>query len=75
VLYFTFNDNIELGLLKLALFGVAFNQATTSMCMPCFGAGPRYDNSSWVVKGKLCHTHGELVHYNTVSIIFSLYVS
>ncbi|KAL3811308.1 hypothetical protein ACHAXA_005394 [Cyclostephanos tholiformis] len=58
-----YEDNIELGLLKLALFGVAFNQPRTKMCMPCFGAGPNYDEMSWV-KGKLRRTNGELVRHD-----------
>lgn len=56
-------DDIELGLLKLALFGVAFNQPTTKMCLPCFDAGPKYDETSWV-KCKLRRTNGELLRHD-----------
>jgi hypothetical protein len=31
----TYNDHIELGLLKLALFGVTYNQPITKICLPC----------------------------------------
>ncbi len=61
-----YDDGIELGLLKLALFGVAFNQPTTKMCVPCFGARPIYDETSWV-KGKLRRTNGELVRHDAKS--------
>ena len=61
-----YEDDIELGLLKLALFGVAFNQPTTKRCVPCFYEGPRYDETSWV-KGKLRRTNAELVRHDAKS--------
>ena len=61
-----YEDDIELGLLKLALFGVALNQPTTKMCVPCFGERPAYDETSWV-KGKLRRTNGELVRHDAKS--------
>ena len=64
-----YDDYIELGLLKLALFGVAYNQPITKMCLPCFGSGctggsTDYDESSWVMKSKLRRTSGELVRHD-----------
>ena len=61
-----YEDDIELGLLKLALFGVALNRPTTKMCLPCFGERPAYDETSWVM-GKLRRTNGELVRHDAKS--------
>lgn len=63
----TYDDHIELGLLKLALFGVTYNQPITKICLPCFGGtggSTGYDESSWVMKGKLRRTSGELVRHD-----------
>ena len=60
-------DEIELGLLKLALFGVALNQGPAKFCLPCIGSSkskPKYDESSWVKKSKLRRTNGELVRHD-----------
>ena len=61
------DDQIELGLLKLALFGVAFNQPS-KFCLPCgIGGGntkPQYDDDSWVITSKLRRTNGELVRHD-----------
>ena len=67
------DDTIELGLLKLALFGVSFNQRS-KFCMPCLGSGkkkskkqPSYDETSWVKKAKLRRTAGELVRHDALN--------
>lgn len=60
------DDQIELGLLKLALFGVAFNQPS-KFCLPCGSSGsskPQYDEKSWVTTSKLRRTSGELVRHD-----------
>mmetsp|Transcript_11047 Transcript_11047/g.24347 ORF Transcript_11047/g.24347 Transcript_11047/m.24347 type:complete len:334 (+) Transcript_11047:852-1853(+) len=65
-------DEIELGLLKLALFGVALNQPA-KFCLPCFGGGgsskPKYDEQSWVKKSKLRRTAGELVRHDAANCL------
>lgn len=66
------NDQIELGLLKLALFGVAFNQRS-KFCLPCFGGGtsskPKYDDKSWVATNNLRRTNGELVRHDAANCL------
>mmetsp|Transcript_22730 Transcript_22730/g.41699 ORF Transcript_22730/g.41699 Transcript_22730/m.41699 type:complete len:278 (+) Transcript_22730:123-956(+) len=60
------DDQIELGLLKLALFGVAFNQPS-KFCLPCGSSGSskaQYDKKSWVTTSKLRRTSGELVRHD-----------
>ena len=61
------DDAIELGLLKLALFGVKLDTGPAKFCMPC-GVGknkkPRYDKGSWVERTKLRRTAGELVRHD-----------
>ncbi|KAL7551638.1 hypothetical protein ACHAWF_014820 [Thalassiosira exigua] len=62
------DDALELGLLKLALFGVSYERPS-KFCLPCgggFGGGskPRYDEASWTVKGKLRRTGGELIRHD-----------
>lgn len=56
-------DLIELGLLKLALFGVACRQPS-KFCLPCGGGKPQYDEGSWVTTSKLRRTGGELVRHD-----------
>ena len=59
-------DQIELGLLKLALFGVALD-GPAKLCMPCIGSSkskPKFHESSWVKKSKLRRTNGELVRHD-----------
>jgi len=57
-------DQIELGLLKLALFGVAFNQPS-KFCLPCgVSRKPKYVEQSWVTTSKLRRTSGELVRHD-----------
>lgn len=56
-------DLIELGLLKLALFGVAFNQPSSMYCLPCCNPKPVYTDSSWATKSKMKRTSGELVRH------------
>lgn len=66
------NDQIESGLLKLALFGVAFNQRS-KFCLPCFGGGtsskPKYDDKSWVATNNLRRTNGELVRHDAANCL------
>ena len=66
------NDQIELGLLKLALFGVAFNQRS-KFCLPCFGGGtsskPKYDDKSWVATNNLRRMNGELVRHDVANCL------
>ena len=63
------DDEIELGLLKLALFGVSLNQRA-KFCMPCGSSSkPRYDNMSWVLKSKLRRTNGELVRHDAMTCL------
>ncbi|KAL9182664.1 LOW QUALITY PROTEIN: hypothetical protein ACHAXT_013316 [Thalassiosira profunda] len=58
------DDEIELGLLKLALFGVAFGQQS-KICLPCGDSRkPQYDEDSWVTTSKLRRTNGELVRHD-----------
>eukprot|EP00984_Skeletonema_dohrnii_P035768 scaffold35939_cov150-Skeletonema_dohrnii-CCMP3373.AAC.2 len=56
------NDLIELGLLKLSMFGVALNQPSwfSKYCVPCIQPKPDYDENSWVTTCKLKRTNGEL---------------
>lgn len=64
------NDQIELGLLKLAMFGVAFNQPNTKFCLPCGkNSKPTYDEKSWVKTSKLRRTNGELVRHDAESCL------
>lgn len=56
-------DGIELGLLKLALFGVACRQPS-KFCLPCGDGKPRYAAGSWVTTSKLRRTGGELVRHD-----------
>lgn len=59
----TDNDLIELGLLKLSLFGVALNQPSwfSKFCVPCIPSKPEYDEDSWVTTSRLKRTKGELL--------------
>jgi len=56
------NDLIELGLLKLSMFGVALNQPSwfSKYCVPCIQPKPEYDENSWVTTCRLKRTKGEL---------------
>lgn len=54
-------DLIELGLLKLALFGVSLNQPS-KFCLPCRNK-PVYSEESWTTKSKMKRTSGELVRH------------
>ena len=58
----TENEFIELGLLKLTLFGVVFNQPSwlSKYCVPCTQPEPTYDENSWVTTSKMKRTNGEL---------------
>ena len=58
-------DQIELGLLKLALFGVIMNQPSgmSKFCLPCGSPRPAYDEKSWVTTSKIRRTNGELVRH------------
>ncbi len=60
------NDFIELGLLKLSMFGVAMNQPTwfSKYCAPCRQPQPEYDESSWVTTCKLKRSKGELQRHD-----------
>eukprot|EP01082_Thalassiosira_pseudonana_P015693 g14048.t1 g14048 contig9:1047017-1050019(+) len=61
----TFNeDHIELGLLKLALFGVSLNQPSPKYCRPCGSGKASYDDLSWVMTTKMKRTNGELVRHD-----------
>ena len=63
------HDLIELGVLKLALFGVAFNQ-TSKLCLPCSGnSKPKFDENSWVITSKIRRTNGELVRHDSDSFL------
>ncbi len=57
------NDLIELGLLKLSLFGVALNQPSwfSKLCVPCISPKPEYNEDSWVTTSRLKRTNGELL--------------
>lgn len=59
-------DLIELGLLKLALFGVSLNQPTglKKYCIPCLNPKPMYSETSWTTKGNMKRTSGELVRHD-----------
>ena len=61
------NDLIELGLLKLALFGVSMNQPSWSSkyCLPCGSVRPTYDENSWIVRSKMRRANGELVRHDS----------
>ena len=60
-------DEIELGLLKLALFGVVFNQRA-KLCIPCGNnRKPMYDEKSWVTTSKIRRTNGELVRHDAAN--------
>lgn len=56
-------DHIELGLLKLALFGVAFNQPSSKYCLPCHNPKAAYTETSWATKSEMKRTSGELVRH------------
>lgn len=58
----TCEDEIELGLLKFALYGVVLNQPA-KMCLPC-NSRPQYDALSWVSTSKLRRTSGEMVRHD-----------
>ena len=57
------DDGIELGLLKLTLFGVGNGMSSTKLCMPC-GSKPAYDLESWVTTSRLKRTDGMLVRHD-----------
>jgi hypothetical protein len=57
------DDLLELGLLKLALFGVALNQQS-KYCLPCGSSRPTYDANSWTTTSKLKRAQGELVRHD-----------
>ena len=64
-----YEDEIELGLLKLALFGVVLNQSS-KLCGPCFDSHrPKYDDLSWVKKSNLRRTTGEMVRHDAESCL------
>jgi len=60
------NDVIELGLLKLSMFGVAMNQPSwfSKYCVPCRQPKPEYDENSWVTTCKLKRSRGELQRHD-----------
>ena len=58
-----YEDEIELGLLKLALYGVTLN-LPAKLCVPCFDSQPEYDAMSWVSKSNLRRTTGEMVRHD-----------
>jgi hypothetical protein len=60
------NDCIELGLLKLSMFGVSMNQASwfSKFCVPCRQPKPEYDENSWVTTCKLKRAKGELQRHD-----------
>jgi hypothetical protein len=57
------NDLIELGLLKLTLFGVSLNQPFTKYCLPCRNPKPMYSQTSWTTMSNMKRTSGELVRH------------
>ena len=60
------DDLIELGMLKLALFGVSLNQPSwfAKYCLPCGNPKPTYCETSWVSKSKMKRATGELVKHD-----------
>lgn len=56
-------DLMELGLLKLALFGVSLYQPSAKFCLPCRNPKPVYDETSWTTRSKMKRTSGELVRH------------
>jgi len=56
-------DIVELGWLKLTLFGVTLNQRS-KFCLPCGNPRPAYSEESWVVSSKLKRAKGELVRHD-----------
>lgn len=63
-----YKDEIELGLLKLALYGVALNQSA-KFCLPCFDSQAIYDARSWVNNNNLRRTTGEMVRHDAESCL------
>jgi len=57
-------DLVELGLIKLALFGISLNQPVSRYCLPCSGSKPKYSEKSWTTKSKMKRTSGELVRHD-----------
>ena len=60
------NDCIELGLIKLSMFGVAMNQPSwiSKYCSPCSQPKPEYDEKSWATTCKLKRAKGELQRHD-----------
>ncbi len=58
-----YEDEIELGLLKLALYGVTLN-LPAKLCVPCYDSQPEYDAMSWVNKCNLRRATGEMVRHD-----------